>query len=163
MKRFFLLFSVLAFMGAGCINVDVDLGPDGTDEQAPVEVSGTSPAVAPETEEEPDGQLTIPRPSENIRVFEPLMRQVVGSKFVVVGEARVFEQTFNWRLTDTASGADVEGVEQTSAADIGVFGPFSFQVDVPVAFGSALMLEVFEYSAQNGAEINKVEVPLIRN
>lgn len=150
MKRLFLFLGAFALIGSGCININVDVDAD----------------IPPEVDLLIDGELmdlpVEPAPSsENITVFEPLMNEVVDERFLVEGEARVFEQTFMWRLTDVATGDSVEDNESTNAADIGLFGPFSFKIDVPRGYGEeGMVLELFEYSAADGAQINTVEIPL---
>ncbi len=150
MKRYFLLLGAFALIGSGCININVDVDAD----------------IPPEVDLLIDGvELDVPLEqalsSEDITVFEPLMNEVVEERFLVEGEARVFEQTFMWRLTDVATGESVEDNERTNAADIGLFGPFSFKIDVPRGYGEeGLILELFEYSAADGSQINTVEIPL---
>lgn len=151
MKQLWML-GLLVLLGAGCATTpaEEEMPTDTPSEQAGEAPSDESPAL----EQAPS--------SDAITVTAPLVNQEVGSTILVEGEARVFEQTFNWRLTDVATGNDIEGFDMTNAADIGQFGPFSFAIEVPEAFEGELLLEVFESSAKDGSQIHTVEVPLIR-
>lgn len=135
-------------MGSGCIYVNIDVDAD------------IPPTV--DVSVDADMPLSPAEPSEDIIVTEPLMNQEVGDSFEVTGEGRVFEQVLNWRLTDLGSGESIEDFANTNAADIGLFGPFSFTVEVPETYSDELLLEVFEYSAADGSQVNTVEVPLVR-
>ena len=149
MNRLFLVLGAVALMGSGCININVDVDAD-----IPPELG----VVIDGVEEE----LVMAEPSEDITVTEPLVGQAVPDRFLVQGEARVFEQTFNWRLTDVTSGESIEDFETTNARDIGLFGEFYYKIDIPEAYGDELLLEVFEYSAADGARVNTVTIPLVR-
>ncbi|HBU27783.1 TPA: hypothetical protein DEB00_01555 [Candidatus Uhrbacteria bacterium] len=149
MRKLYYVLGALMLIGSGCLTVNVDINENSEDP------SGVSISV--ETEE----VLEMAAPSANISVFEPLVDQVVDTSIYVEGEARVFEQTFTWRLTDVLTGDLIEDHENTSASDIGVFGPFSFSIEIPAEYGSELLLEVFEYSAMDGSQINTVTVPLV--
>ncbi|PIR47410.1 hypothetical protein COV06_03035 [Candidatus Uhrbacteria bacterium CG10_big_fil_rev_8_21_14_0_10_50_16] len=149
MKKLITVFGALMFIGSGCLTVNVDINADQG------EVPDVSLSIAA------DEVLEMATPSDNITVFEPLVSQEVDSVIFVEGEARVFEQAFTWRLTDMVTGNAFEGHETTSATDIGLFGPFSFSINVPADYGSNLLLEVFQYSAADGAQIDTVSIPLI--
>ncbi len=103
----------------------------------------------------------------NIIVAYPEAGAVLGDQFTVSGQARVFENQFNLRLSRLASGTAEKIFEQpltSDARDAGEFGAFSHQVDMldyysRVSDGDYL-LEVFDYSAKDGAEIDKASVPI---
>jgi hypothetical protein len=51
-----------------------------------------------------------------------------------------------------------------NAPDAGQFGPFSENITISsnnVRTGDALLLEVFQFSAKDGSEVDKVSIPLI--
>lgn len=106
--------------------------------------------------EEPESD----RATENIRVFSPQPNDIASLPLVIKGEARVFESTFNYRLRDEDGSVLVESFGMTDAPDVGQFGPFEVSVRYPTPKGRKGMLEVFEYSAKDGSEINMVRIPV---
>lgn len=96
----------------------------------------------------------------NIRVFEPDPNDDIGLPLMIQGEARVFENTFNYRLLDSDGSILIESYGMTDAPDIGQFGPFLVTTNYPAPKGETGMLEVFEASAKDGSEINKVTIPV---
>ncbi|MBI4127756.1 MAG: GerMN domain-containing protein [Parcubacteria group bacterium] len=96
----------------------------------------------------------------NIQVFSPTPSQQVGLPLVVTGQARVFENTFSIRLKDQDGTELVEVVAMANSPDIGQFGPFSVSINYPAPQGTTGTLEAFQYSAQDGSEIDKVIVPV---
>lgn len=101
-----------------------------------------------------------PAASQNIEVLSPLMGDEVESGFVVKGNARTFENTVNIRLSDSSGNILVETFTTANAPDIGQFGPFETEVDYQSQAKDGI-LEVFQYSAKDGSEIDKVEIPLV--
>lgn len=98
--------------------------------------------------------------SGNIKVSQPLPLQTVSSPLAVRGEARVFENNVEYRLTESDGTVLAEGFATAQAPDIGQFGPFEatigFNTETEVG-----TLEVFSTSPKDGSEINKVTIPLI--
>jgi hypothetical protein len=68
----------------------------------------------------------------NIVVTQPHSGDEIGLPLVIKGEARVFENTFSYRLLDEDEPKGKKGI-----------------------------LEVFDYSAKDGAEIDKVSIPVL--
>jgi hypothetical protein len=100
--------------------------------------------------------------TKNILVRSPLTNSLEVMPFVVEGEARVFENVFNYRLKDAADNYVLtDGVGYANAADIGEFGTFKIEISalrrLPVK--KDVILEVFDYSAKDGSEENIVVVP----
>jgi len=98
----------------------------------------------------------------NIVVFSPKPDDVVGEKIKVIGRARVFENQFNIRIVSGGKNIYETGA-MTDAPDAGIFGNFEKEIDISsfgIKNGSTITLEVFDYSAKDGSEINKVAVPL---
>lgn len=98
---------------------------------------------------------------QNILIGKPLSGSTEKMPFTIEGEARVFENMFAYRLKDAADNyALAEGSGYANAADVGKFGPFAIIVNalrrLPV--GEDVVLEVFNYSAKDGSEENKVVV-----
>jgi hypothetical protein len=104
--------------------------------------------------------------NDNIKVTAPKPNSVVVPGFIVTGEARVFENQFSWRLT-TNSGellgqGDVTALVPSDADEYGPieFVPFEFGVMFPAPKESSGILEVFDFAAKDGSEIDKVRIPL---
>jgi len=100
--------------------------------------------------------------SANIIVDLPAKNANVSGVFVVKGKARVFENTVNYRVTDTKSNILIEGSVMAKAKDAGQFGDFSFTISGLTGKGQ-IILQVFNYSAKDGSEIDKVNIPLNLN
>ena len=100
--------------------------------------------------------------SGNIVVNSPVANTNVSSVFVVKGSARVFENTVNYRVTDTKSNVLMEGSVIAKAKDAGQFGDFNFTISGLTGKGQ-IILQVFDYSAKDGSEIDKVTIPLNLN
>lgn len=114
----------------------------------------------------PTGKQTLPstqrsaNPSTNISVNSPKSNQTVSVPFVVSGSARVFENTINYRLLDSSGNEELEGSAIANTADSGQFDSFSFTISGVNTKGKA-SLQVFDYSAKDGSEIDKVTIPLV--
>ena len=96
----------------------------------------------------------------NIIVFSPAPNEEISSPVTIRGEARVFENTFAYRLYDGDAGLLFEGHDMAASPDVGLFGPFEVIRTYPPPKSQGGTLEVFEYSAKDGSEINKVVVPV---
>ncbi len=92
----------------------------------------------------------------NIIVTAPQENTVTGKRFAVTGVARVFENSVSYRLTDENGVVLVESFTTANSPDIGQFGPFMFMIEASAATGSKGVLEVFQNSAKDGSEIDKV-------
>ncbi len=99
----------------------------------------------------------------NIIVDEPKPNDTVGEAFTVSGRARVFENQFNIHVL-SEGGAIYEAHIMANAPDTGMFGEFTHEVKLDSAKTrgiSEVVLEVYENSARDGSEINKVTIPLL--
>jgi hypothetical protein len=145
-------------------NLAVDTTPTPTEsvEQptvTPVQISTTPGEVSPEP-----SPTTTQTNEPNIKVFSPRANDKVGTTFTVKGQARVFENQFRIRVANSATKEVLfdKGV-MSDAQDAGQFGNFSQDIDLSSAnlrSGDTLLLEVFDNSAKDGSEIDKVSVPL---
>ncbi len=113
------------------------------------------------------GQITgsaqiTPSSSKNIEVISPLTGDNVKSGFVVKGNARTFENTVNIRLIDSSGNLLTETLTTANAPDVGRFGPFEKVIAYQTTDTSGT-LEVFQYSAKDGSEIDKVGIPVVFN
>lgn len=101
-----------------------------------------------------------PAASRNIEVLSPRGGDSVKSGFAVKGNARVFENVVSIRLSDSDGYILVQTTAYANAPDVGQFGPFekilNFQTN-----SSMGTLEVYQASAKDGSEIDKVSVPLL--
>jgi hypothetical protein len=95
----------------------------------------------------------------NITVATPIANNSVTSPFTLSGTARVFENQLNYRLTDSTNQLLAEGSIYANAPDMGQFGNYSTQISFTTTSTTGT-LEVFDYSAKDGAEIDKVTIPV---
>lgn len=101
-----------------------------------------------------------PMPTGNIRVSSPQPGDLItGRRFTLRGEARTFENTGNYRLR-AADGSTLASGFFTATGEMGTFSPYTTTVELSRAYTGDAVLEVFESSAKDGSEINKVSVPL---
>ncbi len=102
---------------------------------------------------------TVTQKSENISIESPKANTKVSTPFIVKGEAREFENQLNYRVLDENKNNILEGSILADAKDVGQFGPYEFTVSGLTLKGK-ITLEVFDYSAKDGSEIDKVVIPL---
>lgn len=114
----------------------------------------------PASAEENSSPTSPAQQEANIIVTSPTMNATVGSHFSVTGQARVFENTFQVRVTNTTTKAVVfNKTAATDAKDAGLFGNFSVPVTLSTTAtksGDKLLVEVFQFSAKDGSEVDKV-------
>jgi hypothetical protein len=91
-----------------------------------------------------------------ILVESPLPFEQVSSPLRVTGTANTFEATFQYELVDS-EGNVVDKNFVTATSGTGTRGTFEFTSG---DFSDLAKLVVFENSAENGARINEVEIPL---
>ncbi len=91
-------------------------------------------------------------------LIAPVDDAKVGSPIAVTGRAIAFESTINVRVLGGNKETLVEAAAITDAPDAGRFGDFAVELEFDKAMTSSGTVEVFEYSARNGSEINKVSV-----
>ncbi|WKZ27212.1 MAG: Gmad2 immunoglobulin-like domain-containing protein [Candidatus Paceibacterota bacterium] len=107
----------------------------------------------------PEASLS-PTPEPNIVVTSPRAGDLVSNPFTVTGRARVFENTFSYRLLGANNEVLFEYFGTADAPDIGQFGDFEVKVPIPSGAPADLTLQVFEYSAKDGSIVNLVSVPV---
>ena len=96
----------------------------------------------------------------NIIVDLPKANETIGLPVVIRGKARVFENTFNYRIKKSNGNVIMESYAIANSPDIGQFGPFEILANYPDPGDDEGSIEVFEYSAKDGSEINKVETKI---
>jgi hypothetical protein len=109
--------------------------------------------------QEPKAQVLDDIEGTNIVVDTPKANDIVGLPIIIKGKARVFENTVNYRIKNS-DGVLLENYATANSSDVGQFGPFTVSVNYPEPKGEKGTVEVFEYSAKDGSEINKVEIPV---
>ena len=94
------------------------------------------------------------------RIDQPRSLDLVGSPILVAGVGTGFEATLAYRISE---GHDEVTGSFMTGGGTGEHGQFQLQVDVASAAFTLdrLFVEVFEHSAKDGSEINKVTVPVI--
>lgn len=99
--------------------------------------------------------------TRNITVTSPDPNQLVGSHFLaIVGEARVFENAYNWRVKDEDGTVIAEGFGTATAPDIGQFGPLVTYAAYSATPGEVGTVEVYSLSARDGSEQDMVRIPV---
>ena len=93
-------------------------------------------------------------------VTRPEIDDALTSPVLVTGIANAFESTVNIRLKDGKDKVLKERSTTTNAPDMGKFGDFSLKVDFNPPSTKKGKIEVFEYSARDGSEVNKVIIPV---
>ncbi len=98
----------------------------------------------------------------NITVSSPKAGDTIGLPVVIKGEARTFEAAFSYRIKNSKGTVLVEGNAMTTGtADYPAMRPFEVSVNYADPKTVSGSVEVFEASAKDGAEINKVIVPVM--
>lgn len=101
-----------------------------------------------------------PSASSNIEVLSPRGGDNVKSGFVVKGNARTFESNVTIRLSDSDGNVLIETNTLANAPDAGQFGPFEKMINFQSNSDTGT-LEVFQYSAKDGSQIDKVTIPVL--
>lgn len=96
----------------------------------------------------------------NIVVAQPVSGDVVGLPLMIVGQARVFENVFQYRVKDDAGNVLAAGHAMADAPDVGQYGSFTLSVNYEEPTTATGVVEVFSYSARDGAEQDMVSVPV---
>ncbi|MBI3984973.1 MAG: Gmad2 immunoglobulin-like domain-containing protein [Candidatus Levybacteria bacterium] len=103
---------------------------------------------------------SISQASENISIDSPKAKTEVSVPFVIKGQARVFENQFSYKILDGSGNIVLEGSAYADAKDAGQFGPYEITVS-GLSLKGKITLQVFNYSAKDGRQENKVTIPLV--
>ena len=103
-----------------------------------------------------------PISSGNIEILSPRGGDNVKSGFAVKGNARVFENVVSIRLSDSEGNILAQTTTMANAPDAGQFGPFEKMLNFQTNSDTG-NLEIYQVSAKDGTEIDKVTIPLIFN
>lgn len=103
----------------------------------------------------------VPKEKANITVTNLKANDTVYLPITIKGEARVFENQFNFRVRDSDGTVLTEGTGYANAPDAGLFGSFIITIkSIAEPNGTRGTIEVFDYSAKDGTEIDKVSIPV---
>ena len=97
-------------------------------------------------------------PAQPIEVFSPVSDGLYHSPIEVTGFSQTFEGIVNLRLSD--GGGNVLAERSTTGGAVDGFAFFHSYLRFTVTEPITGVLEIFETSAKDGSEINKVSIPL---
>ncbi len=131
-----------------------------TEEPAPTPSPEPTLEPTPTTTATPDlgDEIIFSDPGAAIEVFSPVAGTTYHSPIEVIGFSRTFESTLNLRLTDGDGNVLAERIATGGGVDGYDF--FRTYLRFFVAEPTSATLELFESSAEDGSEINKVTLPL---
>lgn len=156
---FFIIFAVM-------VALFLLSGNDFKPKKSPGSISltpGISSSISPTNVVSVSPTETIDQ-NANIIVTSPKHSDTVTLPINIKGKARVFENQLNYRVRDVNKNILLEGNAYANSPDAGEFGDFSIQITaLPTMRSNALTLEVFDYSAKDGSEIDTVSIPIIFN
>jgi hypothetical protein len=105
--------------------------------------------------------LPPPAAGSDIVVYGPRRGETVTPPFTVSGDARVFEATVVWELTDDATGK-VLGRGVTQASTCCEWAGYQFEVPSASQRDSRVTLSVYSPSArEEGVRVSEVRIPLV--
>lgn len=106
----------------------------------------------------PSPTVVWSNPAQAIEVFSPVANGLYHSPIVVNGFSQTFEGNVNLRLTD--KDGQVLAERNTQGGSVDGFAFFDSYLRFTVGEMISGTLEVFETSAKDGSEINKVAIPM---
>jgi hypothetical protein len=123
-------------------------------------------AIAPSSEEMSPSPTSVQSsvsvvPTAPIIITSPQALELVKSPLMVTGRAIAFENTIAWRLRDQSGTQLASGTVMTNAPDVGKYGDYFISIPLPKNVPQTIIIDVFERSAKDGSEINKVSVPVV--
>lgn len=96
----------------------------------------------------------------NIHVFRPKKGDSIGLPLKVLGEVRTFENGYVIRIKDKNGNILVEESGTALNGDAGQYNLFEKEINYPKPKTSEGTIEVLDYSAKDGSEIDKVVIPI---
>ncbi|MEK7653201.1 MAG: DUF333 domain-containing protein [Patescibacteria group bacterium] len=105
------------------------------------------------------------QPGKNISVFYPFAGGEVNLPFKVEGIARVFESVVSFRLKDGNGDVLFSSTAMAQSPDLGQFGAFTKEINylTKTPTSTDVVLEVYQASAKDGSDTDKISVPLKLN
>lgn len=150
MNRKWILLLALGVGLVAVLAVVLTRAPD----QPPREPRGGIDAI-----DDTDG-IEEPAPEPNILIEVPRPGDAAENPILVRGKARVFEQTFAYRLRDAAGRVVEEGHSMTRGPGGAAYGEFEVRIPVPPGSSGKVTVEVFQFSAKDGSVTDLVSVPV---
>lgn len=123
----------------------------------PPPTGSPTPALTPSPT--PSATVIWTNPAQPIEVFSPVTAGLYHSPIVVNGLSQTFEGAVNLRLTNKNGQVLAERNTQGGSSD--GFAFFDSYLRFTVSETISGTVEVFETSAKDGSEINKVTIPVI--
>lgn len=118
------------------------------------------PSVQSEVSKPPSEVTAIPQDA-NITVISPGQGETVQLPMIITGQARVFENVLSYRIIDENGATLSSGNTMADSPDTGQFGPYTITIrDLGEFTKGKISIEVFQNSAKDGSEIDKVIVPV---
>ena len=97
--------------------------------------------------------------SANIMIMSPTSGAAVQLPMIITGQARVFESVVSYRIVDDKGTVLSSGNTMANSPDAGQFGPFTITIkDLGEFTNGNMTIEVYQSSAKDGSEIDKVTV-----
>lgn len=97
----------------------------------------------------------------NIILISPVNNGKISWNVEIKWKARVFENTFNYRILDSSWNTVKEWAGTTNAKDTWLFWDFDIKVDFKNPISNTWSIEVFQTSPKDWSEVDKVVVGLI--
>jgi hypothetical protein len=135
-------------------------GPGTTVSPEPKETASPEPKVTSSPRGETPTPRSVETPPPPILVSQPSSGTRFASGDVIAGTANVFEATVSIRLLD-ADGNELVETFTTATCGSGCRGDYSKRIRFQVDREQPGTLELFEVSAQDGSETNKVSIPVV--
>lgn len=100
--------------------------------------------------------------SQNIVVVEPSSNQAINNPVILRGKARTFEYYVEYRVRDADGTILAEGnfISSQNNDPPPYYGNFDQKIGYNKPRGHQGTVELFESSAKDGAEINKIIIPV---
>ena len=111
----------------------------------------TKPCVQTKT-----NTISLNNQNANIILQSPKAGDTLTDPFVIKGQARVFENQLNYRIRSSNGQPLIEGTMTAKAPDAGKFGPF--EATISSMPKGKTTIEVFDKSAKDGSEVDKVGI-----
>lgn len=103
--------------------------------------------------------LKNPTRNDSIKVTSPKINEQIKSPVQISGQAAIFEAQFNARIKDNSGLVLAEAQLRTEEGQ--TMSPFSAKIKYKKPSRGEGIVEVFDISAKDGSEINKVSIPVI--
>lgn len=123
----------------------------------PPPTGSPTPSLTPSPS--PSATVVWTNPAQAIEVFSPVAAGLYHSPIVVNGFSQTFEGVVNLRLTDR--NGQVLAERNTQGGSVDGFAFFDSYLRFTVSETISGTVEVFETSAKDGSEINKVTIPVV--